>query len=203
VGTGEPHFITQGLPLDLLPEGNTGGSFYQYKAQGTVLIKSGEHPVLAVKNFGKGRVVAMAYVEEGFTPQSINPNETKIYWDYWEYQYSLLARSLLWAAGREAPVSIESIAASNSGLKLALSVASQRSVQIEVTGRNEFGQSLGSTRVDKSLAVDQTHCYTAVCFAIYDSWPGGRQIFNVIIRDSKDNSTLNWGAATFDTQSAR
>ena len=149
---GEAHFITQGLPLDLLPEGNTGGSFYQYKAQGTVLIKSGEHPVLAVKNFGKGRVVAMAYVEEGFTPQSINPNETKIYWDYWEYQYSLLARSLLWAAGRETPVSIESLTASNSGLKVALSVASQTSVQIEVTGRNEFGQSLGSTRVDKSLA---------------------------------------------------
>ena len=197
---GEPHFITQGLPLDLLPEGNTGGSFYRYKAQGTVLIKSGEHPVLAVKNFGKGRVVSMAYVEEGFTPQSINPNETKIYWDYWEYQYSLLARSLLWAAGRETPVSIESIAASNAGLKLGLSVASQRSVQIEVTGRNEFGQSLGSTRVDKSLAVGSNSIVippSALQSTI--GWPGGRQIFNVIIRDSKDSSTLNWGAATFET----
>src|SRR4030095_11179497 len=30
-------------------------------------------------------------------------------------------------------------------------------------------------------------------------WPGGRQIFDVIIRDAKDNSTLNWGAATFNT----
>ena len=79
----QPHFITQGFPIDLLPEGNTGGSFYHYKAQGDVLIKSGENPVVAIKNYGKGRVVAMAYVEEGFTPQSINPQETKIYWDYW------------------------------------------------------------------------------------------------------------------------
>jgi Beta-galactosidase trimerisation domain/Beta-galactosidase len=197
---GESHFITQGLPLDLLPEGNTGGSFYQYKAQGTVLIKSGEHPVLAVKNFGKGRVVAMAYVEEGFTPQSVNPNETKIYWDYWEYQYSLLARSLLWAAGRETPVSIESLAAGNSGLKLDLSVTTQKSVQIEVSGRNEFGQSLGSTRVDKSLAPGSNSIVippSSLQSTI--GWPGGRQIFNVIIRDSKDNATLNWGAATFDT----
>src|SRR6185437_6220131 len=30
-------------------------------------------------------------------------------------------------------------------------------------------------------------------------WPGGRQIFDVIIRDANDNSTLNWGAATFTT----
>ena len=43
----------------------------------------------------------MAYVEEGFTPQSINPIETRIYWDYWEYQYSLLARAVLWAAGKK------------------------------------------------------------------------------------------------------
>ena len=39
--------------------------------------------------------MALAYVEEGFTPKSIDTDEDKIYWDYWEYQY-YLARSLLW-----------------------------------------------------------------------------------------------------------
>src|SRR6185503_8698711 len=28
-------------------------------------------------------------------------------------------------------------------------------------------------------------------------WPGGRQIFNVRIRDAQSGATLNWGAATF------
>jgi hypothetical protein len=196
----QTHFITEGLPLELLPEGSVGGSFYQYKTRGDVLIKSGANPVVAVKNYGKGRVVAMAYVEEGFTPQSINPTESKIYWDYWEYQYSLLARSLLWASGREAPVHIKSLAATDAGLSLSLSSANEQPVQIEVTGKNEFGQPLGSTRIEKRLGSGPNSIdipMSALQPAI--GWPGGRQIFNVIVRDSKDNSTLNWGAASFTT----
>jgi len=194
----QSHFITEGFPIDLLPEGNTGGSFYRYKAQGDVLIKSGESPILAVKTYGKGRVVAMAYVEEGFTPQAINPYESKIYWDYWEYQYSLLARSLLWASGRITPVNIQSLSASDAGLKLSLSSRDQQSVKIEVTGKNEFGQPLGSTMVEKVLSSDKNSIDIPVSTLRSSiGWPGGRQIFNVIIRDSKDDSTLNWGAATF------
>ena len=196
----QPHFITEGLPLDLVPEGTVGGSFYQYKAQGDVLIKSGTNPILAVKNYGKGRVVALAYVEEGFTPQSINPTETRIYWDYWEYQYSLLARSILWASGRKTPVHINSVIASDAGVNLSLTSATAQPVQIEVAGKNEFGQPLGSTRIDKLLNVGANSIVIpASSLRSAIGWPGGRQIFNIIIRDSKDNSTLNWGAATFTT----
>ncbi|PWT91067.1 MAG: hypothetical protein C5B55_08690, partial [Blastocatellia bacterium] len=197
---GQSHFITEGFPIELIPEGNTGGSFYRYKANGDVLIRSGENPILAVKNYGKGRVVAMAYVEEGFTPQSINPYESNIFWDYWEYQYSLLARSLLWASGREIAVDIQSLTTSDDGLKLSLSARGNQSVQIEVTGKNEFGQPLGSTRIEKVLSPGTNSVeipFSSLQIPI--GWPGGRQIFNVIIRDSKDNSTLNWGAATFST----
>src|SRR5215217_5995857 len=196
----QPHFITEGLPLELFPEGTIGGSFYQYKARGDVLIKSGANPIVAVKNYGKGRVVAMAYVEEGFTPQSINPTENKIYWDYWEYQYSLLARSLLWASGRETPVRIKTLTATEAGLNVSLSSTNQQPAQIEVTGKNEFGQALGSTRIDKLLSAGSNSIdISASSLQPANGWPGGRQIFNVIIRNSKDNSTLNWGAATFTT----
>ena len=195
---GQPHFITEGFPLELLPEGTVGGSFYKYSAQGDVLIKSGTNPIVAVKNYGKGRVVAMAYLEEGFTPQSINPNENKIYWDYWEYQYSLLARSLLWASGREVGVHIQSLSADEEGLKLSLLSNSGRAVQLNVDGKNEFGQSLGSTHIEKALSPgSNTIVLPASSLRPALGWPGGRQIFNVFIRDSKDNSTLNWGAATF------
>ena len=195
---GQAHFITEGLPLELLPEGNSGGSFYRYQAQGDVLIKSGPNPIVATKNYGKGRVVALGYVEEGFTPKSIDPNEEKVYWDYWEYQYSLLARALLWAAGRETPVRIRSLTANDRELNLSLSSAVQRQVTIEVSGKNEFGQPLGSSRVEKVLQSGDTSISipaTALQGAV--GWPGGREIFDVIIRDAKDNSTLNWGAATF------
>lgn len=191
----DPHFITEGLPLELLPEGTIGGSFYRYQPKGDVLIKSGNNPILGVRNYGKGRVVAMAYVEEGFTPESINPIENKLYWNYWEYQYSLLARAVLWAAGRTIPVRIESLSASESDLKLSLNAASQQSVRIEMRGHNEFGQSLGSTTVEKTLAAG-SNAIAIPSAKPTNGWPGGRQIFDVIIRDAKDNATLNWGTAT-------
>ena len=197
---GEAHFITEGLPLELLPEGTIGGSFYRYRSQGDVLIKSGNHPIISVRNYGKGRVVAMAYVEEGFTPQSINPIENKIYWNYWEYQYSLLARAVLWAAGRNVPVRIESLVAGEAGLKLVVSASNRQLVRVEVNGRNEFGQSLGSTSVEKALN-SGTNAFEipAAKLRPANGWPGGRQIFDVIVRDVKDNLTLNWGSATFTT----
>ena len=198
--SGDAHFITEGLPLELLPEGTIGGSFYRYQAKGDVLIKSGNQPIVGARNYGKGRVVAMAYVEEGFTPESINPIENKIYWNYWEYQYSLLARALLWAAGRNLPVHIESLTASEAGLKLALNASTQPAVRVEVNGRSEFGQALGSTTVEKALNSGSNSIeIPAAKFEPENGWPGGRQIFDVIIRDAKDNSTLNWGSATFTT----
>jgi Beta-galactosidase trimerisation domain/Beta-galactosidase len=196
------HFITEGLTLDLLPEGNAGGAFYKYRANGDVLIKSGDHPVVAVKNYGKGRVVALAYLEQGFTPQSVDPIETKIYWDYWEYQYSLLARALLWAAGRETGVRVASLQSSdeNPALKLTLASDTPRQVEIEVAGKNEFGERLGSLKFRKDLAAGQ-NLIEASADALRPAagWPGGRQIFNVIIRDGQTGATLNWGAATFQT----
>ncbi len=195
---GQKHFITEGLPLDLLPEGNAGGSFYKYRANGEVLIKSGAYPVVAVKNYGKGRVVALGYTEEGFTPQSVNPVDTQIYWDYWEYQYSLLARSILWASGREANVRINALTAGDSGIKLALNSTTPRRVEIEAAGKNEFGQALGSHRMSQDLVAGENVIeIPADTLRPVTGWPGGRQIFNVLIRDSQAGATLNWGAAAF------
>jgi hypothetical protein len=196
----QKHFITEGLPLDLLPEGNVGGSFYKYRANGDVVIKSGAYPIVAVKNYGKGRVVALGYVEEGFTPKSVDPVETKTYWDYWEYQYALLARSILWATGRDAGVHINSLTAGNDGLKLALVSHAPRRVEVEVTGKNEFGQALGSHGLSQNLAAgDNSVEIQSATLRPPSGWPGGRQIFNVIVRDAKSGVTLNWGAATFLT----
>ncbi|MBV8858037.1 MAG: beta-galactosidase trimerization domain-containing protein [Acidobacteria bacterium] len=196
-----PHFITDGVPLELLPEGQVGGSFYKYRADGDVLVRSGERPVVAVKNYGKGRVVALAYVEEGFTPQSVNPFETRIYWDYWEYQYSLLARALLWAAGREPAARLTSLAATDAepAVKLTVTSDAARSVETEVACKSEFGQKLGSTKVRRELARGENSIAVAASvLRPAAGWPGGRAIFDVIVRDARTGATLDWGAATFN-----
>ena len=152
---GESHFITQGLPLDLLPEGNTGGSFYQYKAQGTVLIKSGEHPVLAVKNFGKGRVVAMAYGRR-LHSQSINPNETKNFLGLLGIPIPLLRPIPPRAAGRETPVSIESLVASNSGLKLLFRSQAKDQCRLKSPGETNSVNHSDQLALISLLPLDQT-----------------------------------------------
>lgn len=186
-----PHFITEGLPLELLPEGNGGGSFYKYRPAGDVIIKSGDHPVAAVKSYGKGRVVAFAYLEEGFTPQSFNPFETKTYWDYWEYQYSLLSRAIIWAAGRDAGIRINSLAADGASVRAELASDAARRVEIEVTGKSEFGQRLGSRKVTKELTAGRN----TLDLAPADAPGGGRQVYDIIVRDARDGATLNWGSA--------
>ncbi len=59
------------------------------------------HPVVAVKKYGKGRVVALAYLENGFIPQPKNPWGTGLHYSYWEYMWSLVAKSVIWAAGKK------------------------------------------------------------------------------------------------------
>lgn len=197
-----PHFITDGVPTELLPEGQVGGSFYKYRADGDVLVRSGDLPVVAVKNYGRGRVVSLAYVEEGFTPQSVNPFETKVYWDYWEYQYSLLARALLWASGRDAAVRLSPPAAaadSDTAVRLTLTSDAARPVEIEVAGKGEFGGRLGSTKVRRELARgENTVEVPASALRPAEGWPGGRRIFDAVVRDSRTGATLDWGSAVIN-----
>ncbi len=119
-----PHPITEGLDLDLLPSGARGGRFYRYEAKGDVAIEAAGLPVVATRTYGKGRVVAFATVGDGFIPEAIDPVKTRTYWDYWEYQYSLLARAVLWAARGEGSVRFRALTATaESGLTLVLAVA--------------------------------------------------------------------------------
>jgi hypothetical protein len=187
-----PHFITDGVPLDLLPEGTVGGSFYKYRATGDVLIKSGEYPILAVKQYGKGRVVALAYQNEGFMPQGVDQAETRINWDYWEYQYSLLARAILWAAHRDPAVRVAAFTASSKGMTLTLDAKQAGSVHLSTQqillappdSRSASQTALrpGANRIDLPMPP-----------------PGpGRNILNVIVRDAA-GATLDWSTATFVT----
>ena len=174
---GARHFITEGVPLELMPSGRTGGRFYNYEARGDVLIEAQGRPVLATKTYGKGRVVAFAYVEDGFLPEAIDPVESHVYWDYWEYQYALLARSLLWAAGRESGVSLTAPrveGAPPTALTLALSSSRPRDVEIGVTGKSESGRQLLEHRERRSLGAGAaTITIPAEALRPKEGWPEG------------------------------
>jgi len=193
------HFITDGVALDLLPEGRVGDRVYTYEPRGEVLIRAGGHPVLAVKTYGRGRVVAFAYVEDGFLPEAVDTIDSRVYWDYWEYQYALLARSLLWAAKRESDLAIESLRAeADAGLEIALRTPAPREVEIAVTGRSEFGPAVRAHRSRHALtAGSNVLAVPASELRPPEGFAGGRQILDVIVRDA-DGATLEWGSATFE-----
>lgn len=103
------HYIVKDLPLDLLPF--KAMSYQQYKvAEGAqVLIQSQRgDPILAIRPFGKGRVVTLAYRAFDMTPRIDQPGGSPppVEYDYWEIEYALLARCVLWAAARDTPVTL-------------------------------------------------------------------------------------------------
>ncbi len=193
------HFITRGLPLALLPESTLGGSFYKYRATGEVLLKSGEYPILAVKPYGKGRVVSLAYVEEGFLPETDNSVTPRVNWDYWEYQYSLLCRAILWAAGRDSGVGVASFTARPSAASLVLNASSATTATIEIHGKTAFGQRLPAYHVRLNLRAGKNTVPIPVsALRPATGWPQGKLIFDLVVRNT-GGATLDWASATFDT----
>ncbi len=106
--TSGEHFITRGVALDAFPQGQMAviGS----TPVGQVLIETENGtPVLAVRQFGKGRVVAFGCSQRGMIPEVNNLWDTGLHYDYWDYMWSLVGRSAVWAAGREPGAAIESL----------------------------------------------------------------------------------------------
>ena len=131
------HFITSGVPLELLPQSTIESAFYEYEVApgAVVIIKSGGRAIAAVGTYGKGRVVAFAFPEEGFLPQSVDPYRTRVYWPYWEYQYSLIARALVWAAGREGGLAMGGTALEAAGGKATLEIMLESDAARKVDNR--------------------------------------------------------------------
>jgi hypothetical protein len=192
------HFITEGLDPALLATGGPGGRFYKYEARGDVLLRAAGHPVLAIGTHGRGRVVAFAHAGEGFLPDPVDSVATRTYWDYQEYQYSLLARSVLWAAGRAPQLRLSSLQASaGDGITLRIDSPEAREVEIEIGAKSDFGLALGSHRIRRAtVAGDTPVSIAARDLTPANGWPGGRAILDVIVRDP-GGATLAWGAASF------
>jgi Beta-galactosidase trimerisation domain len=198
------HFITQGLDADLLATGERGGRFYRYESRGQVVVRAGGHPVVAVKSYGKGRVVAFAQAGEGFVPEPLDPVATHTYWDYWEYRQSLLARAVLWAAARESDLRLAALSASESGgVSARVETPQARSLGIEVTAKSESGEVLGTHEERREIAAGEaTLTIASEGLRPASGWPGGKVLVNLILRDPATGATLNWGATHFEVEKA-
>lgn len=96
--------IVRGVPLELIPAADIRHVRYGLRDGATALIRAENgDPVLAVGTYGKGRVAAFAWEDQGMFPRVADPLEDKNGLPYWEYVYALIGRSVRWAAGRDTP----------------------------------------------------------------------------------------------------
>ena len=93
------HYITRAVPIETFPFGDVSSYLYRAEPGSKVLIQSASgNPVLALSDSGKGRVVAFGYRNQGlswYMPKQARGHFVDV---YWEYLYSLLCRSIIFAA---------------------------------------------------------------------------------------------------------
>ncbi|MEA3400061.1 MAG: beta-galactosidase trimerization domain-containing protein [Armatimonadota bacterium] len=191
------HYLTVGIPWEALPPTDTT----RYTDDGQVLARADRYPLLAVKNYGDGRIVGLGYCTSWQGPGSYSNGLTPwiqfapTRFDYWEYYHSLLAKCTLWAAGREpegriASLSVEPGTPLQGGEAPALHVTLQGAadaVRAQVRIVDEFGS------VEHTAQVSLTEGDNAIPLA--EDMAGGLHLVDLILRDEQ-GAVLDWGTAT-------
>ena len=144
------HYITRGIPLELLPAGDI--KFIPYTADPASVVLGAEdgNPILSVGNYGKGRVAALAWADQGMFPVVDRPLDEKNGLPYWEYIYSLIGRTIRWAAGHNSEAGIYSAALESSpqGSQVAVSAelkGMSKGDMVQITLRDHRWQALSDT----------------------------------------------------------
>jgi len=183
---GQPHYVTSGVPFGALPTDRMG--VLPYRASGEVLVTADGAPVMAVKQYGEGRVVALGYDNFGFSPRVSDPWRCELTYPYWEYGYSLLCRAIVWAADREPAVRLSDLSTSDGSVRARIE-GEKRPVTVTATFRDE-------QHVEQWTHREQAVAPATVGIPIPQQLNGGLQFADVIVSDG--SGSLDWGTATFE-----
>lgn len=201
----EKSFLTSGIPFDLF----SSNECRKFQSDGNILVKVSGSPYMATKKIGKGNVVALAYKAlggfrssgAGLTPELrvgqkmfLNSTVTQTsLGDYWEYYFSLLAKSVVYAADRLPPVEINTIKAiTKEGkviVKLELSSDIDRTVSCNLTNLNRYSTLLKKKNINIDLNKGENNISLEMDTTVFE----GQQMVNIIIKD-QNNKVLNWGS---------
>ena len=191
------HFITTGIPFSALP----GSIHYRYKKfQGDILASSNKDPILSINEYKKGRIAALSYFAGSpwITP---SVNHYAVEFNYWEYYYSLLAKSILWAAKKETDLKILSLKPDGEKIRRG------ESVNVEIILASDINQkvTINANLKDKGSSLEKVFTRKAdlkkdkenkIIFNLPQNLPSGLHLIDISIRNKQDR-ILNWGTAYF------
>ena len=154
-------------------------------------------PIVAVKPYGKGRVVALGYVNSGLAPlidwSILGQHDDH----WWEYFYSLLGRSMIWAARREPSLTLGPLAIPGKTLSVQIQNAtSLGQAELSASMVNEWGEAEGSVH----KAVELHEGSNSVTLSLPSSTAMGRHEVDVIL--SAAGNHYDWGSVSFDVPKA-
>ena len=197
------HYVTRNVPLGSFPMEYVKHYKYQLGKDSTALVSGSDgEPIVAVKDYGRGRVVALGYLNEGLSPRV----DWKILGQgndhWWEYFYSLLCRSIIWAARRESSLVLESLSAESPSARPGLNAGSL-TVEIQNPGAfakavisativNDWGEVVGHSARSVALKQGTNSVSLPIPWDSYD----GRHLVDVIL--SEGGSHCDWGTASYE-----
>lgn len=194
-----PHWITD--PVEVLPRFSTYKSVKTGR-EANVLFASEDRPKLSVFRHGNGRIVNMCsgqgHGRSSLLPSPVRHDHIRTHFDYWEHEYSLVARSIRWAARREGSIRMKPAAP----LQFARSEAFQATLRI-VSDRPFRGTVLfrllaadGAIGLDTVRSLDIGRDENADLVVEFPSgMVGGKHVLNVEVRDEQGRS-VDWAVGS-------
>ena len=198
----EPHYITRGVPLTALPRDHLKHRRFRVTDGATVLATAGSDPVVAVKQVGKGRVVALGHESLGLAPLLRWSAYGEIGDAWWETWYSLMIRALIWAARKEPSAAVDRVdfshAAVSTGAQAPLKAAVRLSGTLPKSARVRWQvrDDAGDIECQGSAALQRNRA--ALSLPVSDL-PGGKHLLDVFLLAGRKR--IDWASASFEVRS--
>jgi hypothetical protein len=195
------HYIPNGIPFEALPY--PALQHYRYElAEGAEALVTGvdRAPVVAVKEYGMGRVVGLGYHNYALFPE-LTGKRGELNENFWEYLFGLLMRSIIWAARKEPPVQLRAVSPPAKRLApevggvvtLRLSNAGQpQPVRLSAAFRDAFRTVVSETTKTVRLRAGET----LVLLPVPEKPAGGRHFVDVMV--SAGGVKQDWGTGSYE-----
>jgi len=103
------HYVVNGIPFEAFPYPALQHYRYELGPKSQALVTGVDGvPVIAVKQYGKGRVVALGYHAWNLWPK-VDAKPGEVTENFWEYFSTMLLRAMVWAAGKEPQVQVHAV----------------------------------------------------------------------------------------------
>ena len=181
-----PAFCTRGVPYTTLPIGTSN--------------------VTGWGMLEKGRVLRVDLSQSNWEylipdPQQRGGEDLMLWYPYWEYYFSAMARNIVWASGKETGIEMhipgEMSLARNSAATLPVVITSREkiSARLSWTCRDNFYQQVGTGEIKVRLSAGAKEVKIAIPAGLIH----GRHFLDVILND-RDGKVLDWGTAVLSVK---